>query len=390
MKIIRTSTIPISINTFYKGLLKEMQEKDGYDVVVVSSPGASLEEIKQREGVRTYPVPMERHIAPFKDLKSLWGLIKVFKKEKPDMVHSITPKAGLLSMMAAWVCRVPVRLHTFTGLVFPSSTGLKQKMLIITDKLTCACATHIVPEGEGVKQDLQNHRITKKPLKVLGHGNIMGVDLKRFDPKDTEVARVAEKIRKDGIFTFIFIGRLVGDKGINELVEAFSRLNKEIQATRLILVGPEEQVLDPLQPRTLAEIQRNQAIEAVGRKNDVRPWLLASDALVFPSYREGFPNVVIEAGAMNLPSIVTDINGSREIIIDGENGVIIPSKDSDALYDAMKEFVENPERVKRYGKNSRPLVASRFEQGYVRQCLKDFYKELLSCGKDKHSFQAKL
>ena len=265
MKIIRTSTIPTSINTFYKGLLKEMQEKDGYDVVVVSSPGAPLEEIKKREGVKTYAVPMERHIAPFKDLKSLWGLIKVFKKEKPDMVHSITPKAGLLSMMAAWVCRVPVRLHTFTGLVFPTSTGLKQKILILTDKLTCACATHIVPEGDGVKKDLENYKITRKPLRVLGHGNIMGVDLKRFNPADPEVAKEAEKIRKDEVFTFIFIGRLVGDKGINELVEAFKRLNQDYTNTRLILVGPTEQSLDPLKSETLVEIERNDAIDAVGR-----------------------------------------------------------------------------------------------------------------------------
>ncbi len=376
-KIIRVSTIPNSINTFYKGLLKEMQEKDGYEVVAVSSPGETLEEIKNREGVRTYAVPMERRMAPFKDLKSLWGLIKVFRKEKPDMVHSITPKAGLLSMMAGWICRVPVRLHTFTGLVFPTSAGLKRKILMITDRLTCACATHIVPEGEGVKNDLQNHNITKKPLKILGYGNIMGVDLKKFNPEDADVTKEAEKIRKEGIFTFIFIGRLVGDKGINELTSAFKRLNQDFPNTRLILVGPEEQNIDPLKPETIEEIKSNTAIEAVGKKNDVRPWLLASDALVFPSYREGFPNVVIEAGAMGLPSIVTDINGSREIIINGENGVIIPSKDSDALYQAMKSFVEHPEELKKYSKNARPLVASRFEQGFVRQCLKDYYKEIL-------------
>lgn len=376
-KIIRVSTIPNSINTFYKGLLKEMQEKDGYEVVAVSSPGEPLEEIKNREGVRTYAVPMERRMAPFKDLKSLWGLIKVFRKEKPDMVHSITPKAGLLSMMAGWICRVPVRLHTFTGLVFPTSAGLKRKILMITDRLTCACATHIVPEGEGVKNDLQNHNITKKPLKILGYGNIMGVDLKKFNPEDADVTKEAEKIRKEGIFTFIFIGRLVGDKGINELTSAFKRLNQDFPNTRLILVGPEEQNIDPLKPETIEEIKSNTAIEAVGKKNDVRPWLLASDALVFPSYREGFPNVVIEAGAMGLPSIVTDINGSREIIINGENGVIIPSKDSDALYQAMKSFVEHPEELKKYSKNARPLVASRFEQGFVRQCLKDYYKEIL-------------
>lgn len=151
IKIIRTSTVPGSLNNFCRNLLKDLQEQEGYEVVVVSSPGEALYEIKKRESVNVYAVSMERHISPFKDLISLINLIKVFHKEEPVMVHSITPKAGLLSMMGAWICNVPIRLHTFTGLVFPTANGLKQKMLILTDKITCACATHIIPEGEGVK-----------------------------------------------------------------------------------------------------------------------------------------------------------------------------------------------------------------------------------------------
>ena len=386
MKLIRTSTIPVSINVFCKGLLKDLHKNDGYEVIVVSSQGPELAEIQEREGVKTYAVSMERHISPFRDIKSLWKLIKVFKKEKPDMVHSITPKAGLLSMMAAWVCRVPVRLHTFTGLVFPTSTGLKQKILILTDRITCACATHIVPEGEGVKNDLINYKITKKPLKVLGHGNVRGIDLNHFNPELEEVKSEADKIRKEFLtecdspnhdFTFIFIGRLVKDKGINELVSAFSELNKIYPSSRLVLVGPEERDLDPLLPETLQKINDNPNILAVGSKSDVRPWLVASDVLVFPSYREGFPNVVIEAGAMGLPSIVTDINGSREIIINGENGVIIPPKDKNALFNAMKDCIEFSGRVTEMAAKARSLIASRYEQSYVRQCLKDFYREIL-------------
>ena len=375
MKLVRTSTIPGSLNTFCKGLLKELQE-EGYEVVAVSSPGDALNEIREREGVRTIEVPMERRISPLKDIRSLWRMIRVFRKEKPDMVHSITPKAGLLSMIAAKICGVPVRMHTFTGLVFPTATGLKQKVLIMTDRLTCACASHIIPEGEGVKKDLVDYKITKKPLKVLGFGNIRGIDLEYYKPDISEVRQEASKISKPDVFTFIFIGRLVRDKGINELVKAFVRLNREHPKTRLILVGSEEQNIDPLDTMTIDAIKENDSIEAVGRQSDVRPWLAASDALVFPSYREGFPNVVIEAGAMGLPSIVTDINGSREIIIDGKNGIIIPSKDEDALYNAMKRFVDNPEDVTNLAKEARPLIASRFEQGFVRKCLKDYYKEI--------------
>lgn len=377
IKIIRTTTIPRSLNSFCNGLLRELQEHAGYDVVAVSSPGDAMREIEEREGVRIVAVPMERHISPFRDLRSLFGLIRVFRREKPTMVHSMTPKAGLLSMMAAWFCRVPVRVHTFTGLVFPTATGLTQKILILTDRITCACATHIVPEGEGVKNDLINYHITKKPLKVLGHGNVRGIDLDHYNPELPEVQVEVAKIRKPSVFTFVFVGRLVRDKGINELVEAFERLNKEFPTTRLILVGRQEPELAPLKPETIAKIDNNKNIDAVGQQSDVRPWLAASDVFVFPSYREGFPNVVIEAGAMGLPSIVTDINGSREIIIESKNGTIIPARDADALYQAMKRIITDNARTAAMGASARPFIATRYEQSYVRQCLKEYYREIL-------------
>lgn len=377
MKIIRATTVPGSLNNFCRGLLSELQEREGYEVVALSSPGEALDEIREREKVRTIAVAMQRHISPVNDLRSLWKLIRAFRREKPDMVHSMTPKAGLLCMMAAWICRVPVRIHTFTGLVFPTSIGLKRKILMATDWLTCACATHVIPEGEGVKNDLVTNSITRKPLRVLGFGNVRGIDLNRFDPENPEVIKAAEIIRREEVLTFIFIGRLVGDKGIPELVKAFCRLNKELPDTRLLLVGREEPQLDPLDSSTLKEISDNPAIEAIGQKSDVRPWLLASDIFILPSHREGFPNVVIEAGAMELPSIVTDINGSREIIHDGENGLIVPVKNANALYEAMKHLAETPEDIRAMAANARPMIASRFEQGFVRQCLKDYYKEIL-------------
>lgn len=376
MKIIRCTTVAQSIGFFEPttDILKEI----GVNQVMLSSPGPTLNEFGETHNVRTIAVPMERHISPFKDLKSLFGLIKVFRDERPTMVHSMTPKAGLLCMMAAWVCRVPVRLHTFTGLVFPTAVGLTKKILIFTDRLTCACATHIIPEGEGVKNDLLNYKITKKPLKVLGYGNVRGIDLIHYNSELPEVQTEASKIRKPNVFTFIFIGRIVRDKGINELVKSFSRLNSKYPKTRLLLVGPYEENLDPLAPETLAEINSNEAIEAVGPQTDVRPWLAASDVFVFPSYREGFPNVVIEAGAMGLPSIVTDINGSREIIIEKENGTIIQSHDVERLCQAMEKMLNNASQRLSMASKSRQLIASRFEQGFVRKCLINYYKEILN------------
>lgn len=372
-KIIRACTVPQSLG-FVTGMLPDLQKK--YEVVLLSSSGLEWEEVRRlHPDVKCIEVDMERHISPIKDIKSLWRLWRTFCKEKPKMVHSMTPKAGLLCMLAARMAGVPVRMHTFTGLVFPTSVGLKKKILMATDWLTCACATHIIPEGEGVKNDLLNNGITKKPIKVLGYGNCRGIDLERFD-KTPEVMEQAGKLRKKSVCTFIVVGRIVGDKGINELVEAFVKLNKENSATRLILVGCYEDKLDPLKSETLNLIKNCSAIEAVGQQNDVRPWFAAADVAVLASYREGFPNVVIEAGAMGLPQIVTDINGAREIIIEGENGTIIPSKSADALYNAMKHMLDTDYRDG-LANNARKLIASRYEQGFVRKCLCDFYDKIL-------------
>ena len=374
IKIIRTTTVPESLDTFCKGMLQELSEK--YEIVGVSSPGEALERVAEREGVRAIAVPMARRISLKNDLISLCRLVKVFRNEKPTMVHSMTPKAGLLCMMAAWIARVPVRVHTFTGLVFPTATGLKRRILMATDWLTCACATHIIPEGEGVKNDLLNNGITQKPLKVLGYGNVRGVDLDLCSRR-SEVMKLAAEIKK-GVFTFVFVGRIVRDKGINELCQAMDKLSKSVQA-RLILVGNFEDSLDPISDDARGIIKRNPAIESVGPKygDELLSYYAASDCFVFPSYREGFPNTVIEAGAMGLPSIVTDINGSREIINHGENGVVIPSKDADALYEAMLDMVNDNASRDRMADNAREMIASRFEQSFVRKCLYDFYDDIL-------------
>ena len=374
IKIIRATTVPISLDVFCRGMLSELSKK--YEVVALSTPGVELDNVAEREGVRAIAVPMARRISLKSDLISLCRLVKVFRNEKPTMVHSMTPKAGLLCMMAAWIAGVPVRVHTFTGLVFPTATGLKRRILMATDWLTCACATHIIPEGDGVKSDLLNNGITQKSLKVLGYGNVRGVDL-NFCSRRSEVMKLAAEIKK-GVFTFVFVGRIVRDKGINELCQAMDKLSKSVQA-RLILVGNFEDSLDPISDDARGIIKRNPAIESVGPKygDELLSYYAASDCFVFPSYREGFPNTVIEAGAMGLPSIVTDINGSREIINHGENGVVIPSKDADALYEAMLDMVNDNASRDRMADNAREMIASRFEQSFVRKCLYDFYDDIL-------------
>lgn len=372
-KLIRSSTVPGSLSTFLNGSFEALMGE--YELVLVSSPGKELDELRAKYGMECVAVPMERRMSPFKDLKSLVGLIKVFRDERPYIVHSMTPKAGLLCMMAAWVTKVPRRVHTFTGLVWPTASGLQRRILMFTDWLTCVCATHVIPEGKGVMDDLQKH-ITRKPMRVLGYGNVRGVDMSYWNRGNVDAKYVAQ-LKKSGPFTFLFVGRIVKDKGINELVDAFMRVRERV-AVRLFLVGRYEDDIDPIADCTRKSIDECVDIVYAGPQygKDLLTYYAASDCFVFPSYREGFPNTVLEAGAMGLPSIVTDINGSREIIENGRNGLIVPSKDVAALADAMVKMVENVEMREKMALCARPMIASRFEQGFVRKCMMEFYRSL--------------
>ena len=372
------STVAISLDFLLKGQLAFLNKE--YEVVAVSGKDQHLEKVAYREGVRTESVTMQRSISPLKDLVSLWKLFWLLKKEKPQIVHSITPKAGLLSMIAAKLAGVPVRVHTFTGLIFPTRKGVIQVVLIYMDKLLCYCATNIYPEGKGVKDDLIRYKITNKPLKVLANGNVNGIDKDYFDPELYNLEDKIELRKKLGIlendFIFIFVGRLVRDKGINELIAAFLKLEFNSKKVKLLLVGPFENDLDPLNNETIKAIEEFNNIITVGFQRDVRPYFAISDALVFPSYREGFPNVVLQAGAMGLPCIVTNISGCNEIIIEGRNGTIIPVKNESAIFNAMIQLSSDKDYYSVLKSNARKMITSRYEQQVVWEALLAEYKSL--------------
>ena len=376
--LFRTATISMSLNVLLKGQLNFLNRY--YDVTAISGSDDFLLELKQREGVQVFDIEMLRQIAPIEDLKSLWKLYKYFAKEKPLIVHSITPKAGLLTMMAAKMAGVPIRMHTFTGLIFPSRTGLMQKVLINMDKLLCYCATNIYPEGKGVRADLIQYKITNKPLKILANGNVNGIDKDYFDPELYNLEDKIELRKELGIlendFVFIFVGRLVRDKGINELIAAFLKLQSNSKKVKLLLVGPFENDLDPLNSEAIEAIHECNTIITVGFQEDVRPYYAFSDALVFPSYREGFPNVVLQAGAMGLPCIVTNISGCNEIIIEGQNGTIIPVKNESGIYNAMIKLSSDKDYYSVLKSNARKMITSRYEQQVVWEALLAEYKSL--------------
>ena len=372
-KLFRLNTIDGSLGML-RGQLRFLNQE--FEVVAVADDSGVLAEVAEREGVRTIGVPMHREISLAADCRSLIALYKLFRRERPYIVHANTPKASLLSMVAAWATRVPHRIYTVTGLRFETTHGVLRFILKTMERITCLCATKVIPEGDGVKATLLREHITRKPMEKIHNGNINGIDLEHYDRTEHVTARAAEIRNGSEDFTFIFIGRMVRDKGINELVAAFDRLNREFPATKLLLVGKFEDELDPVLPETKQMIENNPKIEFAGYQSDVRPYFVAADVAVLPSYREGFPNVVIQAGAMGLAQIETDINGCNEIVIDGRNGLIIPKQDEQSLYKAMHKLATNRDLTSQMAASARELIASRYRQQDVWDATLKMYKSL--------------
>lgn len=377
-KIIRITTIPESLGGLLTGQLRFMA--DYYEVIGISSSSDKvLDQVGNKEEVKVIPVEMTRKITPIKDLKAVWQLYKILKVEKPFIVHSHTPKAGTLGMIAAYLAKVPNRLHTIAGLPLLEATGKKRWLLDMVEKLTYKCATKIYPNSFGLKDIiLKNKYTSSNKLKVIGNGSSNGIDTNHFNPSiykeaEKEELRIALGIEKSD-FVYIFVGRLVKDKGINELIEAFKKITSKFKNTKLLLVGPYEKDLDPLLPITESFINNSNQVIAAGWQNDVRPYFAISNCLVFPSYREGFPNVVMQAGAMGLQSIVTNINGCNEIIREGENGVLIPPKTVNTLFESMKMFFIQAQSDKDNAEICRKLITERYDQKFIWNAILTEYR----------------
>lgn len=378
-KLIRITTVPISLDKLLSGQLSYMNQF--YNIIGVSSEASYLERVGRKENIQVFSVEMTRKITPFKDLMAVYKLYNFLKKEKPFIVHTHTPKAGTVGMLAAKLAGVPNRLHTVAGLPLLEASGSKRYLLNNVEKFTYSCATKVYPNSFGLKNIIIGQNFCKsEKLNVIGNGSSNGIDTSHFDAlhfSEFTNNRLKEEINIDQQdFVFIFVGRLVSDKGINELVESFKKINLLFKKTKLLLVGSLESELDPLQSKTLIEIESNKSIISVGYQNDVRPYFAIANTLVFPSYREGFPNVVMQAGSMGLPSIVTNINGCNEIIIDHFNGIIIPVKSSSAIFDAMKVLLEDQHLYKLLEQNARKRIVENYEQGVVWNALLQEYMSL--------------
>lgn len=376
--------MPISLKLLLNGQLTFFKSK-GFEVLAVSAPGPEVADLTH-EGITHEAVAMTRKITPLQDLLCLWALIKIIRKFKPQIVHTHTPKAGLLGMLAAWWCRVPVRLHTVAGLPLMETQGLKRRILIMTERITYGCATQVLPNSTGLLRFIETGIYAGRlPAKfgIVGRGSSNGIDTIFFKRTD-DVGRSALQIRekygiRSGDIVFCFVGRIVKDKGIGELVAAFRKLNgKEGSRLFLLLVGSFEHELDPLDAADLQFLQQHPQVILAGFQKDVRPWLCASDVFTFPSYREGFPNVVLQACCLEIACVVSDINGCNEIIQQDVTGLIVKPKDADGLQRAMQMLAEDDALRKRFSEQSRRFIEQNFDQQSVWGALQATYTAALN------------
>lgn len=381
-KILRITTVQESLESLLKGQLRFFKNQ-GYDLSMASAITAydRIKALEEEEGCKHYELPLTRKITPVKDLVAIWKTYTLIRKLRPTIVHTHTPKAGMVGMIAAWFARVPIRIHTVAGLPLMERKGFTKKILIGVERITYTFATRIYPNSFGLKEYIFKNISDNSKIKVIGKGSSNGINTLNFT-KSMEIIEKARLIRaeldlKEIDYVWIFVGRVVGDKGINELAEAFNVFQSEYPNNSLLIVGSYEKELDPLEKRTEKLLENHKKIFHVGFQEDIRPYLCLSNSLVFPSYREGFPNVPMQAACMGLSLVLSDINGCNEIIKNNVSGLLIPPKSTDAIIDAMKKLYLSKEFGNQLGINAHHDVREKYDQTVVWNHILLEYKLLL-------------
>ncbi|HEX2628512.1 MAG TPA: glycosyltransferase family 4 protein [Chitinophagaceae bacterium] len=380
-KLIRVTTVPMALRYLLPGQMKYMKQQ-GFDVIMVSADGKERQAVIDNEGCEHHIIPMTRKITPFADLKSWWKMYRYFKKEKPDIVHSHTPKAGLIAMTAARMAGVKIRIHTVAGLRFMTSTGTTRKILVKMEKLTAGAATHVWPNSQSLLNYIKTNKLAKeKKLQVIGYGSSNGINLARFSPTALQPAKVEETkqlIKYDKSFVYLLcVGRIVKDKGIDELLAAFENIYKERNDLRLVLLGSFEDELDPISDNARKILKEHPGIIHISWSDHVEYFMHLANMLVHPSYREGFPNVLLQSGALNCPIVCSRIEGNVDIVDDGQTGLICEVKDAASLEARLRFAIGNPLLMGEYAAALRNKIEQQFDQRFVHESLKNKYLELI-------------
>ena len=387
--LVRTTTAAVSLRYLLAGQIKFMSEY-GLEVHTASADGPHRPPYLLEEHSTHHTLPLRRTIAPLVDLGCLARMIRLLLRLRPDIVHAQTPKAGLLSMLAARLVGVPLRIYTIGGLPLESLTGFRRLLVRFTERLACRCATHVWPNSEGIKRLLEVENIcSPKKMEIIGRGSSNGIDLEEFDPKQFDPA-VREEIRsqigyRPELRYLLFVGRMVSQKGIPELIRVFERLHSDHPELRLLLVGPFDREWDLLPPATLRTIDTHPSILATGFSKRVAYFMELADLFVFPSHREGLPNVILQAGAVGCPVVAAAATGTTDLIAHEQTGLLHEVRNEEALQRALEYALRHPDRMRTFAENLRRRVVRDYRREDVHRAILDRYRQLLGFRGDIHN-----
>lgn len=379
MKIARIATVPFFLQSHLRGQIRAIVAA-GHEVALISSDGPEVPDLSVISGTCFRCIEIPRKIAPIRDLIALWKLIKLFRRERYDIVHSTTPKAGLLTAIAGRVAGVPVRLHTFTGQVWMEKRGTTRYLAKMADRLTAFLDSQCYADSASQRDFMVAEGIAgAAQIKVLEAGSLAGVELQRFDPKRWAPQRhtIREELRISRSAVVIsFIGRVTRDKGIQELVTAFQSLRRGSAECVLLLVGPRDPDWHDLSSEVRDALERDPSIICVGYSSEPERYLAITDIFCLPSYREGFGNVAIEAAAMGVPTVGTEIVGLRDAIVGGKTGLLVPPKDATALARALATLMADPELRRTMGEQGRLRASANFDARRINAAVIEEYARL--------------
>ena len=381
-KLLRITTVPISLRLLLTDQMRYMSQQ-GFNVIMLSADGKERETVIHSEGCHHHIIPFTRAITPWQDLQCLWLLIQFIRAERPDIIHTHTPKAGLLGMLAARMMGVPVRIHTIAGFPFMTASGAKRKLLIAMEKLTFWGAQYVWPNSQSMLNYVKEQQLCpESKLDMINKGSTNGIDLNQFSPSAIQVEKLDQikaTFKYDPAFKYILaVGRVVRDKGIPELVDAFQLLQKEGSNLRLLLIGPmEEERKEELLPlSTLQAVKENEHIQHIHWTDDVAYYLHLADILVHASHREGFPNVPLQAGAMECPIVCSAIPGNIDIVEDKETGLTFPVGNTKVLMECLQHTLKYKKEAKTMAQTLRRRIEIDFDRKIIHQAILTKYKFL--------------
>lgn len=373
-KICFVSTLELSVKVFLTGHMQHLQDRYDLSLVVDTKDARFLEPFNIR--IRVIPIRIERTISPWSDLRSLFELYGIFRREKFDIVHSIMPKSGFLSMAAGCMASIPVRVHTFTGQVWKNDAGMRRFVFKLLDRILAACATNVLVDSPSQREYIINEGILDRgKSSVIGEGSICGVDAGKFHYDQESRAEIRNLYGySDDDIVFFYLGRLKKDKGIMDLAYAFSNLCERYSNARLLIVGPDEEGITSKVKEICA--RHSDRITMVDFTDAPERYLSASDVLCLPSYREGFGQVIAEAAAVGIPSIGSRIYGIVDTINDGITGFLCEPGAHFDLMLKMSRFVEEPSLIRSMGEEAREHTLRKYSKEKVMSAMAEYYREL--------------